>query len=171
MCLAELALPPRLVGVGIEERADRIDIDGTLPVVVLHQQEYTVARPDVPIHSARHDRFAGWPIKVLEEMHRTDFRRTQPVRSLPTVAARGIIRIEVARSRRICPWRAVVKVEHLLVKHMRRRHWSEDRVNIAHGCGFEFRARQNYPITEWKYQAHALGVKKEEQLILLNWAT
>src|SRR5260370_11124871 len=137
---AKLALPPGLIGVGIEERADRIDVDGTIAVIVLDEEEYAVTGPSVPIHPSRHHGFTGWPSNVLGEMHCAGIGSAQSTRSRPTVAARGILRIEVARSRGTRPWRAFIKVEHLLVERVRCRPGSEYGIDIGHGCGFKCRA-------------------------------
>src|SRR5260370_914789 len=98
-------------------------------------------------------------------MHCTGLRRAHSIRIIwiyPAIAARGILRIEVAWKRPTRPGRAVVEVKHLLVKLMGCRPRTEDGIDICYGGGFKLRAGQNGLRTVRKQYTHALGVEEEE---------
>src|SRR5271169_2077287 len=173
--LAEMALPGGLIAVVIKDR-NRIHMEGGSPVAVLHKQEHPVAGSSVPIHAARNDRIVGWRASVLREIGRTRIFIGRPDRIFrvsrirPAITAQGIDGT-IAGLRRARSRRAVVQVKHLLVKAVGCGSGTKDVVDIGQSLGLEFRAGYNYlRKAVRKYQTHTLRIKKEEQLILLDWA-
>src|SRR5208337_1717231 len=108
--------------------------------------------------------------QIFKKMHRAGFLGAQPLWARPTAAA-CISRIKVARDRRTRSWSVVIYVEDLLVKVVRSRCPSKDRINIRHGCGFKGCAGQHDISRGRQDEVHALCIKKEEQLILDDGAT
>src|SRR5208282_4735870 len=72
---------------------------------------------------------------------------------------------KIAGSRLTGPRSVVIELENLLVEVVRRRRRSKDRVDIRHGRGFKCCAGQDYISSGGKDEVHALGIKKEKQLI------
>ena len=120
MCFVELALPPGFFHKSVERGIDRVNVQGALAMVVLRQKEQAIVRSDIPIDSARFDRFTGPMVQVLEKVNRAGRAHAQAMGIIsivwigPSIAANRIVEIAgscFTRSRRL-----VIQLKGLLIE-------------------------------------------------------